>query len=405
MVRTVYVVVALITLSLLWGCESNDTLTCGGVCYSGPAGTADNGGCRRGEWICSSTVAGGGTCVGEVLPELETCDGLDNDCNGVIDDNPRFPKPGPCETNLGACYSANAGICSGGAWSCPLVPHMEVCDGVDNDCDGIRDNIESELCFPSENKMAALYAPCRPGLTRCVGSLPDPVIEVCVGAQLPTPERCDGVDNDCNGVTDDLEGSSEAADVVVVIDRSGSMVGLLPAVAAALEALAASNFNLALWLWDLPGEGSIVSDMPRAAPNLVCYGRQPPLPLAPCAGQLLTAALQDVADPGAAFRFGGQEPSLDILTDLLAQGQSWTQWRPGATRIILFFGDESPQSSRNIRTVISGPDDPLVLLYVWDRELGNYAIAVPTASMSILNNLQVTAIIEELQSLVSPVCE
>lgn len=53
-------------------------------CYSGPAGTEGVGICTAGTQTC---MAGGtwGPCVGEVLPQTETCNGLDDDCNGATD--------------------------------------------------------------------------------------------------------------------------------------------------------------------------------------------------------------------------------------------------------------------------------------------------------------------------------
>ena len=54
------------------------------ACYSGPPGTLNVGVCVAGV----STCAGGqwGPCVGEVLPTPEVCNGLDDDCNGTDDD-------------------------------------------------------------------------------------------------------------------------------------------------------------------------------------------------------------------------------------------------------------------------------------------------------------------------------
>src|SRR5262245_17531755 len=53
-------------------------------CFEAPA-TMLKGACKSGMRSCNPD----GTqtaCVGQVLPTAETCDGLDNDCNGVIDD-------------------------------------------------------------------------------------------------------------------------------------------------------------------------------------------------------------------------------------------------------------------------------------------------------------------------------
>jgi hypothetical protein len=70
-------------------CIAGDTRPC----YSGPAGTSGVARCRAGTQMCvvSGGVAGWGTCVGEVLPAPETCNGADDDCNGMTDDGLSTP--------------------------------------------------------------------------------------------------------------------------------------------------------------------------------------------------------------------------------------------------------------------------------------------------------------------------
>ena len=69
--------------------------------------------------------------------EPESCDLVDNDCNGLTDDLPPNTlclKAGP----LGLC--AGALFCTAGSELCVLDPTAEeVCDGYDNDCDGTTD--------------------------------------------------------------------------------------------------------------------------------------------------------------------------------------------------------------------------------------------------------------------------
>jgi hypothetical protein len=78
-------------------------------------------------------------CVGGVGPATEVCDGLDNDCDGTPDDG----DPGggtACGISTGEC-SQGVEHCVGGAIDCvgDVGPTSEACDGLDNDCDGSAD--------------------------------------------------------------------------------------------------------------------------------------------------------------------------------------------------------------------------------------------------------------------------
>jgi len=70
----------------------------------------------------------------------------------------------------------------------------ELCDGVDNDCDGATDESFSEMGSPCGEEIGQ----CRPGQLACVEGE-----EICEGATEAQVEICDGEDNDCDEAIDE----------------------------------------------------------------------------------------------------------------------------------------------------------------------------------------------------------
>lgn len=104
-------------------------------CYGGPSGTCGVGTCRPGVRYCLDGAWG--PCVGEVDPQLEVCDGRDQDCNGIADDGLGTVSCGigECAVTVAACTNGKPTVCT------PKNGVAEICDGKDNDCNGAIDEI------------------------------------------------------------------------------------------------------------------------------------------------------------------------------------------------------------------------------------------------------------------------
>ncbi len=151
----------------------------------------------------------------------ETCDGQDNDCDGFTDEDAAggplteallrgrsvLRGVGACTEGVSRCVDGLFGACEGEG-----VPVDETCNGLDDDCDGqIDDAAEGgpllELCYSGPGRHGQ-----RQGLPhRQQASAAHGVAGPCVGEALPAFEICDGADNDCNGQPDDVAGGCGCA--------------------------------------------------------------------------------------------------------------------------------------------------------------------------------------------------
>jgi hypothetical protein len=165
----------------------------GGIDCTVPAKLGE---CASGTTHCSS---GSLKCVSNVPPSPEICDGKDNDCDGVEDED-TIDTGSSCNTGKPGVCAVGTLTCQAGALTCTpnLTPSVETCNGLDDDCDGMVDNGFPGTGLPCVVNGQNPNTPCAQGQTNCLGGQ-----NGCTQVVFPSPESCDGVDNDCNGTIDD----------------------------------------------------------------------------------------------------------------------------------------------------------------------------------------------------------
>jgi len=188
--------------------QTDETFDVGAVCNNGGQGLCF----AQGMKICNGR--GDGTTCSVTLPDLkdEICDGLDNDCDGKIDsDDTDKPLPGvgsPCGSSVGEC-TVGTTVCTAGKIQCTAPnPGLEVCDGKDNDCDGSVDEgltPPASQCVPGDLPSGApIVGECVAGRFVCGRDMDNTWGWICREGRGPQIELCDGKDNDCDGVADDM---------------------------------------------------------------------------------------------------------------------------------------------------------------------------------------------------------
>jgi len=149
---------------------------------------------------CQSCSTSGAPSNWKCVTNSEVCDGVDNDCDGSTDEG--FNVGAPCTVGVGQCTNSGAYVCKSDKTGTrcsvdPLPPTAEKCDGLDNDCDAAADEGFS------------LGAQCSVGVGECVSSgvyvcKPDGSGNKCSVDPLPSsPETCDAKDNDCDAAVDE----------------------------------------------------------------------------------------------------------------------------------------------------------------------------------------------------------
>jgi cysteine-rich repeat protein len=173
--------------------ETDEGFDVGSACSVG-VGACNN----AGQKVCTTDGQGTECNAAPLAPSTETCNDVDDNCDGATDEEISATAT---TCGVGACAATGSKTCQAGKLvdSCtPAVAGSELCgDSLDNDCDGTTDE-----GFDVGTACSIGVGACAATGTK-VCSTDKTTTQCSVTAGTPTAETCDGLDNDCDGTTDE----------------------------------------------------------------------------------------------------------------------------------------------------------------------------------------------------------
>lgn len=289
-------------------------------------------------------------CEDFVPYSFEKCDAdnVDEDCDGKSNDIiiSYTSRANTCE-GVGECQRQDQKCMPDGTLACVPISNRfgpEICDGFDNDCDGLVDEDDPDLTydrFVYDGPASTInVGNCRAGVFKCIEGK-----EVIFGQILPEEEICGNhEDDDCDGIVDEDEDDRQPDAFLLSIDISGSMIDVIYDVTTALCGWAESpifnNSSFAIQaVGDEFGESPFITKVTDFVPA------------------------DEACDAMIDYMLGGQGGGLEYvpLAIFLAndvRDERYTPWPAGLRRKVVFFSDEPPQgvwgyTSNDIRLAVN----------------------------------------------------
>ena len=363
-----------------------------------PCSTACGGGyeiCDDGNWISCNAPP--------VLAEI--CDGFDNDCDNQIDEGLEclctiqdvgvlFPcQESPllcgqgyktCDCIDPECVTLTVTECFALCYWIPPTDPEEICDpliGMElskEECNNFDDNCNQLI---DEDIYAACYTGpegtlnvgiCIPGVMTCETGTwgnydeeEDFIPYYCEDEVTPQEEICNGIDDDCDGITDWGEEMKDT-DVLFIVDWSGSMSDEMNAVMISLNQFAQNFSDEDVIKWAFMrgpvGQSGVYTEFLELYQDLVGFSDYlVSLASVNTGGGTMSTAFEMLLDaiylsvhnitttlpiPISTLEWSGVAGTFpNDVTESVPPLQNFkVSWREGTDRIIIVFSDEVPQS-------------------------------------------------------------